>query len=317
MERVSSREWTPDQRTRWFYERARGSYQTAKTREGTTPARIRMFEDRFPSNKRFSKEDLAKFENVWLGLPYVVSRGAQKNFVNFMQQLGTRSDGWEPSVEEYRRCVAKGILFREVQRIVQGNETITAWRINVTAYTAALVADKTARRIDLDKIWREQGISGTLKETIANWAPVVFKHLPELGLREGRHIEESFKTPSCWDSIRSLAWSVPAALECELVSAVMPLGSTEQSPAPITGEHLSMGDHNNIALCRELTEAQWLGIATWGQKAGQLEEWQRGVARTLATYAAEGWKRVPSKKQAKHGAVMIERARSAGVLNND
>ena len=317
MERVSRREWTPDQRTRWFYERARGSYQTARSREGTTPARLRMFDERYPSAKRFTKEDLAKFENVWQGLPHVVSKGAQKNFVHFMQQLGNRPDDWEPTIEEYRRYVAKGILYREVQRIVQGDATITAWRINVTAYTASLLADKTARRIDLERIWREQGISETLKQTVKNWAPVVFKHLPEIGLREGRHIEESFKSQSCWDDIRSHQWSIPAELEGELVSAVMIPGSVETGLDSSISERLSMSDHNNIALCRELTAAQWLEIATWGQKSGELEELQRGIAGTLATYAAEGWKRAPSKRQAKHGVVMIEKARSAGILNNN
>ncbi len=41
MERVSLREWSTDQQTQWFYERARGSYQTAKAREGKTPAKKR------------------------------------------------------------------------------------------------------------------------------------------------------------------------------------------------------------------------------------------------------------------------------------
>jgi hypothetical protein len=317
MERVSRREWTPDQKTRWFYERARGSYQTAKAREGTTPARLRVFEDCYPTEKRFTKEDLAKFENFWLGLPHVVSRGAQKNFVHFMQQLGNRPEGWEPSIEDYRRYVAKGILFREVQRIVKRNEAITAYRINVTAYTAALLADKTARRIDLDRIWREQKITDVLKQTVEDWALPVFKHLPDIGLREGRHIEESFKSPGCWDYIRSLEWTVPAALQRELVLAVEGPEPDETSLASSASERLSVADHNNIALCKELTETQWLRIASWGQKAGRLEEWQRGVARTLASYAAEGWKRFPSKKQAKHGAAMIEKARSEDILSGN
>src|SRR5262249_37111116 len=155
--------------------------------------RRREFELRYPPDKRFTKEDLAKFENVWLGLPHVVSRGAQKNFVHFMNQLGPRPDNWEPTLEEYRRYIAKGILYRDIQRAVKRNESITAYRVNVTAYTAALLADRTARRIDLNRIWRDQKISPLLEQTLEKWAPVVFKRLPELGLREGRHIEESFK----------------------------------------------------------------------------------------------------------------------------
>src|SRR5207244_4897470 len=78
LERVAKREWTPDQASKWFYERARGSYQTARSREGTEGLR-RKFDKEFPTHQRFTKEDLARFENCWRGMPHVVNRGGQKN----------------------------------------------------------------------------------------------------------------------------------------------------------------------------------------------------------------------------------------------
>jgi hypothetical protein len=317
MERVSKREWTPNQQSRWFYERARGSYQTAKMREGTTPARRREFDRRYPVQQRFTKEDLAKFENAWRGEPHWVSKGAQKNFVHFMERIGRLPDGWEPTVEEYRRYVAKGILFREVQKIVRNLESITAYRINVSAYTVALIAEKTARRIDLDRIWNQQGISKTLAATIESWAPLVFSHLPEPARQAGKHIEESFKTQGCWDYIRNLVLQVTPVLEKELVSAVDGEQVDGTPPSRGRSERLNAQDHNNIALCKELGESLWLKIAAWGQESGALAEWQRGIARTLAGYAAENWNRSPSSKQAKHGAQMIEKARAEGVFATD
>src|SRR6185436_60661 len=44
LERVTRREWTPDQTSKWFYERARGSYQTARSREGVTERTRRDFD---------------------------------------------------------------------------------------------------------------------------------------------------------------------------------------------------------------------------------------------------------------------------------
>jgi len=317
MERVSRREWTPNQQSRWFYERARGSYQTAKMRDGTTPARRREFDQRYPVHQRFTKEDLAKFENAWRGEPHWVSKGAQKNFVHFMERIGRLPDGWEPAVEEYRRYVAKGILFREVQKLVRNIDSITAYRINVSAYTAALLAEKTVRRIDLDRIWSQQGISKTLATMLESWAPVVFINLPEPARQAGKHIEESFKTQACWDYIRNLDLQLTPALENELVSAVD--GAQVDGAAPSRGrsETLKPQDHNNIALCKELGETQWLKIAAWGQETSTLAEWQRGIARTLAGYAAENWNRSPSAKQAKFGAQMIEKARAEGVFTED
>jgi hypothetical protein len=311
IERVSRREWAPDQRSMWFYERARGSYQTAKAREGTTPARRRQFEERYPTNQRFSKEDLARFENAWLGLPYIVSRGGQKNFVYFMHELGPHAEGWEPPTEQFHRYVAKGILFREAQRIVRADQTITAYQINVVAYTVSLLAEKTARRIDLDQIWRMQKVTPGTSATISEWAPVVYQRLPQLATSQGRHVGESFKQPACWDYIRALDLKVPLELEEELVA----IGQGENGAPPIRrdGRPLTTRDQNNIARCMELAEKDWLAIADWGQKSNELKEWQRGLARSLAGYAAENWSKKPSDKQAKHGARMIEAARTAGV----
>jgi AIPR protein/abortive infection phage resistance-like protein len=315
MQRVSLREWSPDQQTQWFYERARGSYQTAKAREGTTPAKKREFDKRYPASQRFTKEDLAKFENAWQGLPHIVSRGAQKNFVNFMQRIEKLPDGWEPEVIAYRRFVAKGIIFRAVQKIVRSIDSISAYQINVTAYTFSLLAEKTARRIDLDRIWREQQISSPLAATITSWAPVIFQNLPLPAQRSGKHIGESFKSQATWDYIRGLDLKLSTALEQELIPVHegQPLDSV---PGTVSGG-VDLQDQNNIARCRELSESQWLKIATWGQKSGTLVSWQKGIARTLAGYAAEDWQRLPSIKQARQGVKMIDQARSHGVFDDE
>jgi hypothetical protein len=315
MERVSRREWSPDQQTQWFYERARGSYQTAKAREGTTPAKKREFDKRYPAGQRFTKEDLAKFENAWQGLPHMVSRGAQKNFVNFMQRIERLPDGWEPEIRTYRRYVAKGILFRAVQKIVRNIDLISAYQINVTAYTVSLLAERTARRIDLDRIWREQQISASLATIIQSWAPVIFKNLPVPAQRSGKHIGESFKSQVTWDYIRSLDLKLSPAVEQELTP--VDEGHAEGSIARTGNDRMQLQDQNNIARCRELSEAQWLKIATWGQTSGALVSWQKGIARTLAGYAAEGWQRLPSIKQARQGVKMIDQARSLGVFDDE
>jgi len=313
MERVSRREWTPDQRSMWFYERARGSYQTAKIREGNTPSKRKAFEDRYPSNQRFSKEDLARFENTWLGLPHIVSRGSQKNFVHFMHELGQYDEGWEPDMDQYRQYVAKGLLFKEAQRVIRADRRITAYQINVAAYTVALLAEKTARRLDLKRIWRMQKVSEATSELLAAWVPIVFKHLPDYAAKVGKHIGESFKASACWDNIRGLDLVVPKTIDKELVD--VPAGEDELSAARRRDSRkLSSNDKNNIARCMELGQKEWLAIALWGQKTNILADWQRGIARTLSGYAAEKWVKRPSSKQAYHGVHMIESARTAGIL---
>jgi hypothetical protein len=315
MERVASREWTPDQQTRWFYERARGSYQTAKSREASTPAKRKDFEKRYPANQRFTKEDLAKFENAWLGLPHIVSRGSQKNFDYFIHHcLPATSDGWEPSIVEYRRYIAKGILFRETQRIVRKSEECSGYPINVVAYTIALIAEKTARRIDLDRIWRDQSLTPALANAIEEVAPKVAARLPDLSMRNGTNTGESFKKVECWEHIRSMQFTPTKSLDKEMLA----VGDNSHSSGVLVGSQRSGGltseDQNNIAACMQLGEKDWLSIARWGQESGTLNDVQRGISRTLAGYAAESWSKIPSYKQAKQGKKMIDDARRAGII---
>lgn len=319
LERVAKREWTPGQTSMWLYERARGSYQTARSKEGFTEARRREFDKKFPSHQRFTKEDLAKFENCWRGLPYVVNRGGQKNFTQFMTfikaELGELPDKWEPSSDEFKRYIGKAILFRDVQRIVKADESITAYRINITTYTVSLLAEKTARRIDLDTIWKRQQVSAALAETAHRWSPVIFKALLEYSQQQTVHIDNILKSQAAWAHMLSLDLIIPAALEEELVSSTVTQSKPSSGraiPRPLDG--ISSQDHSNAARCMEVDAPQWMVIVAWGNGPGQLEKWQLGIATTLASYAAQGWSKPPSQKQAKHGAAIIEAARAAGVM---
>ena len=100
VEKVTRSLWAPaadgsGQETRWFYERARGQYADALARE-RTPARQRAFKTLHPLRQKFTKADAAKFEHSWDQLPHIVSRGAEKNFREFMIRLGDKTPG--------RRC---------------------------------------------------------------------------------------------------------------------------------------------------------------------------------------------------------------------
>jgi hypothetical protein len=310
MERVAKREWTPDQTSKWFYERARGSYQTARSRQGATEGLRRKFDREFPTHQRFTKEDLAKFENCWRGLAHVVNRGGQKNFTQFMSiiktELGELQEGWEPTSDEFKRHIGRAILYRDVQRIVKAETSITSHRVNITNYVVSLLAEKTARRIDLDAIWKRQQISDTFADTARHWAPVVFKALRDYFQSRTDHPDNIVKSEAAWKHMLSLDLAIPTVVSRELVAND---GRGGYSSGAVGHE-----EENNIARCKEVNASQWLAALTWARQSGQFTELTLKVAGTLAGYAAQNWEKPPSIKQAKHGASIIEAARSAGIL---
>ncbi len=110
IQHLSERVWNPGERSRWFYERARGQYQVAKQRQGTTRAQLRRFEETCPASQKFTKTDLARFLNSWDKLPYLVSRGEQANFVVFMEALKQRlGTGWLPEESYFKELIGKAI----------------------------------------------------------------------------------------------------------------------------------------------------------------------------------------------------------------
>lgn len=68
--------------TYWYYERANGQYRQ-ETYKGTRAER-KKFETQNPKNQMFRKVDLAKYYNIYLQRPDIVSAGAQKSFTRII-----------------------------------------------------------------------------------------------------------------------------------------------------------------------------------------------------------------------------------------
>ena len=230
------------------------------------------------------------------------------------KELGELPENWQPSPEDYGRYIGRAILFRDIQGIVKEDESITAYRINVTTYTASLLAEKTARRIDLDAIWKRQAISPALAATARAWCPVVFKELKSYAGLQTVHIDNVLKSQAAWEHILSLELRIPREAERELRPSSPDPAVFKDALVPPVPDNLSTTDHNNIARCMEMDAAQWLVAVTWAKKSGRFMEITVKVAGTLAGYAAQGWPKAPSLKQAKHGAEILEAARVAGIL---
>jgi hypothetical protein len=217
VEKLSRTVWAPatqgtHRQTRWFYERARGQYQDSKGREPTDSLR-KAFASTHPSDRKFTKTDLAKFENTWEMLPHIVSRGAEKSFREFAAILAARKEA-EPDQAYFQRLVAKAIVFRRAEDIVQ-KQQFGGYRANIVTYTIALIIDRTGGRIDLGRIWREQDISAALVDAITVVSKAV--HSSIVAPPSGKNVTEWCKKEDCWKVIRSLEVTLPKSLEAELV----------------------------------------------------------------------------------------------------
>jgi hypothetical protein len=306
LERVAAKTWVPGEQSMWFYERARGSFQTERTKSGSTPAKRALFDRKFPVSQRVTKEELARYVNAWNGLPHVVSRGGQKSFEKFMSSVPRHEKGWEPAPDEFKKLIAKALLFRKVQ-ILAREVGIRAFAINIVGYTISVLCERAARRVDLRQIWDGQGLTNGLSVQMKDWLPKVADLMLESA--GTRNPGEWFKSESCWTVIKdsTRTWRLSSSMTDELVSVA---GDDEGAP-----------DHdvqNSIATCLEVSPEEWVKIQVWGAESGRLAHWQSGIANTLAGYAAQGWRKKPSEKQARQAVKFLEMYReSNGAQESD
>jgi hypothetical protein len=310
LQQLSESTWSPGEQSRWFYERARGQYEVARNREGTTPARRRAFDQKTPRAQRFDKVAVGKYVNSWRKLPHIVSRGAQKNFTYFMDEL-RRIHGaeFEPDIDYFKDLIAKGILYKRAEKVARMH-AFPGYRANAVTYTLAMLSHRTAGRLSLKSIWEAQEAGGAVADLIYAWMPLIYDEI--VGSAGGKNVTEWCKKEECWRTVQTMNLHVS-----DEVKAILADGEALPTVGAATGRSgggLTDQDRENIARVMTVPAVDWINVVEASTRNESLKGWQRGIATTLASYAAEGWVRVPSKKQASHGVTILAVAEELGWL---
>jgi len=308
LEKLSRRIWAPavegaQKQTRWFYERSRGQYMDQLSR-AETPARKRVFRSENPSLQKFVKTDVAKFEHTWQQLPHLVSRGAQKNFAEFMQRREEQKAAI-PTENSFKRLVAKAILFKEADKIVMAQH-FGGYKANIVTYTLAYIYYKTAQRIDLEKIWFQQKISEPIRNTIKRVSPEVFRLISNPPGQQ--NVTEYCKKEACWKAVKELEVDFPHELTGELHELAR-VRHKQNIANGSTGDDASDELVDTIAL---IAGEEWFAIANWAKVTDNLMPWQRSLSFSLGKLA--NMNRKPTFKQAKQGKILRDKAVELGFI---
>ncbi|MBC2705607.1 MAG: AIPR family protein [Desulfobacula sp.] len=306
LEELSRTIWAPapsgsNQLTHWFYERSRGQYNDEKSK--LTLAQRRTFNRENPTRKRFVKTDLAKFENTWLQIPWIVSLGAQKNFRDFTARLSERK-GFKANKEYFQKLAAKAILFRETEKIVS-SQKYGGYRAQIVTYSLAWLSFYSYQRIDLGKIWKNQTLSEDLSEAIRKISITVHAHITDPP--GGRNITEWCKKKECWEGLKEL--DIPIKLSD--ISSDQIASKGYRASVPERG--IDGPDENDEKLITEVMKTpfeKWFEIARWAKETDNLQAWQRSISFSIGKLLARGKK--PSRKQALQGKRIVDEAKKLG-----
>jgi len=268
IEEFSRTVWAPaktggEQQTKWFYERARGQYADTRSREKST----KYFDSVYPKKQYFDKLELARFENVWDLLPHVTSRGGQASFSDLTVRLKERK-GFLPDQEYYCNLIAKAIMYRKIKSIVREQNFLGFWA-NIADYSMSYISYKTAQRIDLSKIWKDQAISPVLERATVTVAQMVYKYIVDSA--NGQNTSQWCKKEACWVGLQKLEIPLPEAIIEELI----PIGrrvstALSQNINAATGNEKDLIEH-----IQKISSKTWFNISGWAKETSNLESYQR------------------------------------------
>ncbi len=298
--------------TKWFYERARGQYLVERSKR--SQAERRRFDMEFPKAQYFVKTDLAKVEMSFRMHPDIVSKGAQKNFGAFAQEIGA---AWIRSEKQFdrtwfRRLIAKLIIFRHLEKSIPKQEWYPGgYRANILTYAIAKVmsdVSETDLEIDFDSIWRKQSVPKRVADVFlraAKEASVVITN-PEAGIN---NITEWAKKQACWSTLKRLEVDYSVELETLLIE---PSEAQAERRAERQDEELVTGIEAQAKVV-EYGGNFWSRLKNWSIAKKILTEKEVGILSACCSVPAK----IPSEKQSLIAVDVLSRARAEGYQDKE
>jgi hypothetical protein len=191
---------------KWFYERARGQYRD-RLAYGTQTERKR-FELEFPRDQLIDKTDLAKFEVTFECRPHIVSRLAQKCFLDYAEKAGKVWETSEARFNEhwFRSVVAEAIVFKGLDRLVARADWYhhdRGFKLQIVTYSIAWLVHRLLARgqeLNLDVIWQRQELPGEIADALAQIAPQVAETIKDAP-PQMKNVGEYCKQQACWAAV--------------------------------------------------------------------------------------------------------------------
>jgi hypothetical protein len=271
------------QQTKWFYERARGQYKNARAKEGFTKAKQKAFDLKNPKSQMFSKEDLAKYVNAYkeeydgkklvVG-PHWVVKGNQKNYAQF---IGFNLEKKIDSIY-FEDLISKAILFKSAEKIygVKPN-SIGDMRYITVPYAISYFGYKTDYKLDLYKIWRNQGLSESLKKLLFDLMKEINSFIKTNA--PSALYGEWAKKEECWNELKKKKLDIDfKTIKSDLEDPKNP----SQRKRVADEETILIQMEEELETIKSIPPEIWHKIEDWGRTTEKLSEQKKTVAYNIA-----------------------------------
>lgn len=296
--------------TKWFYERARGQYLQKQMR--MTVSEKKKFLLQNPKSQLITKTDLAKVRNTWEGLPHIVSKGAQTNFMEFAKKI---SDVWDKNEgllfgdKYFQESVALCLIFRYTEKIIPHQPWYQqGYRANIVTYTMAVLhkliqTQFPKKDLDLIGIWTRQTVPVAVQNVLAELSECVYEILtdPKRGVE---NVTQWCKREDCWNSVQSLEYKLPGEIkDCLVGQDAMRTGVKEAR-----ADRRIEIDANAMTRVVEIRPDQWLSVMDFAAGKRIITPEEHMALRIACQLPAK----VPTPAQSKKLIALLERLYEEG-----
>ena len=308
LERISRRLFAPARSdnltmTKWFYERAAGSYNQEQT--FMTSAQKKEFMKTYPKNQKITKTDLAKYRNTYAKMPYIVSKGTSASMSKFVESAKNlwgdvesqdNIPGARVNDNYFKQSIAIAIIFKDLEKSISNKELApwynSGYRANLVTYSLAKMVDILDKKdccLDLDAIWKNQAINDDLRKQLLIIAEKILDKINDPS-RKVDDVREWCKRPECWTSIQQL--------DVEIID----ISNSIISKKKVSGEN-KRANRDERYKCEmnakidvvNKGEAYWRHILEWGIEHGELNKDERAIVNIACNM--ESSRRLPSDRQ--------------------
>jgi len=299
--------------TKWFYERARGQYNTKK--RALAGSQIKKFETEYPKSQVFLKTDMAKYENTWRMRPHIVKKGAQANLKILGSEIISEFDRNPDNFDAvfYKDLVAKMILFRHADSAIQSSswyQENRGLKAETVTYTLALIRHAIIAAnmdINLDLIYQNQALSLSLLSLVTTTAKKVKESIENPLFREGVANQSEFcKSEKGWKKIQNLEVDLSILATDDTINQSQKTERKKEEKQVIAASKAI----SFIEQVMGVSETEWLHIAKYNASTYPPSHLNVGIPMKCVSFIKGG--SIPSDKQLKLALEIRKNAYSAG-----
>lgn len=197
--------------TKWYYERARGSFENERARAASSASALRKFDDVYPKSQRIDKTDLAKFHSIMSGRPHFARRGSQKNFQAFRDDVGPKWETEEGKAafgdDYYKRIVCTKIMFDATHKLVRESSWYEqGYLADIVTYALSkflFEIEASGKTMAWDLIWQHQSLPDVMKTSLLQASKLALSNLVN-PTRKQQNVTEWAKAEECWSWLKQL-----------------------------------------------------------------------------------------------------------------